>query len=154
MGLEAKITYVAGVRFDVTVRGHTIVCDQPSENAGTDLGMTPPELLLASLGSCAAYYAIEYLRARNISTTGVSVAVTARKAQKPPRLTDFTIMLSIPDFIEQRNRDGVLRAVKACLIHNTLLHCPTIEIEIESKTLAPPQHGSECTGACSGIGTD
>lgn len=133
MGLEAKITYVAGVRFDVTVRGHTIVCDQPRENAGTDLGMTPPELLLASLGSCAAYYAVEYLRARNLSTTGVTIAVTAEKVQQPPRLTNFAIMLNIPELADQRHRNGVLRAVKTCLVHNTLIHSPTIRVEIDGK---------------------
>ena len=41
------------------MRDDTIVCDQPLDNGGTDAGITPPEFLLGSLGTCAAFYAIE-----------------------------------------------------------------------------------------------
>lgn len=146
MGLETKITYVDGVRFEITARGHEIVSDQPPENRGTDAGMTPPELMLASLGSCAAYYAVEYLRARNMAATGLTVTVTAEKAQKPARLTNFRIALSMPGLEDQRYRDGVLRAAKSCLIHNTLIHPPTVEIEIEGKNSEVDQHEPELAG--------
>jgi putative redox protein len=132
MRLESKITYLGGARFRAVARGHELTSDQPSENGGGDSGMTPPELLLASLGSCAAYYAAEYLRTRNIPATGLTVSVTAEKAQKPARLTPFKIRLSIPGLDEQRHREGVLRAVKSCLIHNTLLHAPAIEFALRA----------------------
>jgi putative redox protein len=96
MGLETKIVYVDGVRFQVVARNHEITSDQPFENSGTDVGMTPPELLLASLGSCAGYYAAEYFRTRSIPAAGLTVSVTAQKAQKPARLTDFRISLTVP----------------------------------------------------------
>lgn len=38
----------------ITSRGHTIIADEPEANGGTDTGMTPKELLLASLSSCTA----------------------------------------------------------------------------------------------------
>jgi len=146
MGLETKITYVDGVRFQVVARKHEIASDQPVENGGTDGGMTPPELLLASLGSCAAYYAAEYLRARGIPITGLTVIVTAQKAQKPARLTDFKIGLSVPGVDDQRHRDGILRAAKSCLIHNTLTHAPMIEIELEGKDAEADQRQPELAG--------
>jgi uncharacterized OsmC-like protein len=141
MGLETKITYLDGVRFHVTARGHEIVSDQPPENCGTDGGMTPPELMLASLGSCAAYYAAEYLRARKIPITGLSVTVTAEKEMKPARLTNFRVALSIPGLSSPRHQDGILRAAKNCLIHNTLLHSPVISIELEGENVEI-KHGS------------
>jgi putative redox protein len=137
MGLETKIVYVDGVRFQVVARNHEITSDQPFENSGTDAGMTPPELLLASLGSCAGYYAAEYLRARSIPAAGLTVSVCAQKAQKPARLTDFRISVSVPGVDDQRHRDGILRAAKSCLIHNTLTYAATIEIEVENKNAVP-----------------
>lgn len=132
MGLETKITYLDKVRFHVTARDHEVTSDQPLENGGTDGGMTPPELLLASLGSCAAHYAVEYLRARKMPTDGLTVTVTAAKAQKPARLTNFRIGLSVPGLDDPRHREGILRAAKNCLIHNTLLHAPAIDVDLES----------------------
>ena len=48
--MEVTITHLDEVRFAIQSRSHTILCDQPAENGGEDSGMTPPELLLASLG--------------------------------------------------------------------------------------------------------
>ena len=77
--MEVKITHLDHVKFAIQARSHSIVCDQPAENGGEDSGMTPPELLLASLGSCAAFYAVQYLKTRNLAETGVEVSVTAEK---------------------------------------------------------------------------
>lgn len=92
MAIETTITWEDGVRFRVNARGHEIVCDQPAENGGADEGMTPLELLLASLGTCAAYYAAEYLRARSLPAADLTAAVSAEKAQGPTRLTSFRVV--------------------------------------------------------------
>ena len=125
--MEATVEYLDGVKFNIAVRGHRLLCDQPLENKGTDAGIAPPELMLASLGSCAAYYALEYLRARSLPAAGLSVHVHAEKLKQPARLGDFRIEVETPP-LEPRHQEGVLRAVKSCLIHNTLLHPPAIEV--------------------------
>ena len=53
------IKHLDHVNFAIQTRSHTILCDQPAENGGDDAGMTPPESMLASLGSCAAFYAAQ-----------------------------------------------------------------------------------------------
>ena len=58
LSMEVKVSHLDGVKFAIQARSHAIVCDQPPDNGGEDTGMTPPELLLASLGSCAAFYAV------------------------------------------------------------------------------------------------
>lgn len=104
------------------------------ELAGGDAGMAPPEFLLASLGACAAYYAAQYLQARSLPVEGLDVHVTAEKASRPARIGFFRIEVTTPE-LEPRHQDGVLRAVKSCLIHNTLLQPPSIETVV--RTAAP-----------------
>ncbi|MGD0015754.1 MAG: OsmC family protein [Bryobacteraceae bacterium] len=125
--MEATIRYVDGVKFEAEARGHRVISDQPAANRGTDAGMTPPEFLLTSLGTCAGFYAVEYLRARSLPVDGLSVRVTADKAAAPARLSSFRIELSVPGLAEERHREGVLRAVKSCLVHSTLLNPPEVE---------------------------
>lgn len=96
--------------------------------------MTPPEFLLTSLGTCAAFYAVEYLRARSLAAEGLTVRVTAEKASGPARVDSFRIEINVPGLADERHREGVLRAAKACLIHNTLLHPPTIETVVMGET--------------------
>lgn len=133
--METLIEYLGGVKFEASSRGHKVICDQPMDNGGADHGMTPPEFLLASLGTCAGFYAAQYLRTRNLSTEGLRVRVVAEKAAGPARLGKFRIEVNAPGAeVEARHREGVLRAVKSCLVHNTLIHAPAIELTLNAET--------------------
>lgn len=130
--MEVIAEFLGGVKFQVQARGHKIICDQPAENGGADAGMTPPELLLASLATCAAYYAAEYLKARQLPADELKVRVSAEKAQQPARLGSFRIEITAPG-LEERHRAGIVRAAKACLIHNTLLGHPQIDVVLNEQ---------------------
>ena len=129
--MRTSVDYLGGLRFEVTTRGHRIITDQPLENGGSDTGMTPPELLLASLGSCVGHYAAEYLRARSLPAEGLKISVEAEKALTPARLSLFRIRVDVPQ-VGSTHRDSLLRTVKHCLIHNTLLRPADIEVEVET----------------------
>jgi putative redox protein len=134
--MEISVEHLGGVQFEIKARQHTIVCDQPPENGGYDEGMTPPELLLASLGSCAGFYAVMYLKEHKLSTEGTRVHVCAEKAKNPARMEDFRITVDVPaDFTEDQKK-GIEDAVHHCLIHNTLLNPPKISLEVKSAALA------------------
>jgi putative redox protein len=133
--MNVTIRHLDGVRFSAEARGHQIVVDQPRDNKGEDTGMTPPELLLASLGSCAAYYALEYLRARQLPTNGVSVQVEAEKAKAPARLGRFTVRVYVPE-LDARHQEGIQRAIRGCIVHNTLHGHPEIDVALEMPVAA------------------
>ncbi len=141
--MEVKVSQVEGVKFSIQSRSHTIVCDQPVENKGSDAGMTPPELLLASLASCAAFYAAEYLRTRNLAQSGVAVSVTAEKLLKPARLGHFRIRVESPVCLTTEQHDAMMRSVHHCLVHNTLMSPPDIQIEIAEASSREPIGSSQ-----------
>jgi putative redox protein len=124
--MEIRIHYNGGVGFTAGARGHRVLCDQPASNGGTDTGMTPPELLLASLGTCAAYYAAQYLE----------VGVSAEKELRPARLARFRIDVTAPG-LPPDHEPGLLRAVNACLIKNTLAQPPVIETLVRTADGVP-----------------
>ena len=128
--MELKVTQLDGVKFAVQARSHTIISDQPVDNCGTDEGMTPPELLLASLGSCAAFYAVQYLKTRNLADSGVEVTVSAEKLKQPGRLGNFRINVVSPVELNEEQAEPLVRSVHHCTIHNTLLSAPNIEIDL------------------------
>lgn len=133
--MEANISYLGVSKFAVEARGHRVICDQPAENGGGGEGMTPPESLLASPGTCAGFYAAQYLRAPSLPAEGLAVRVSARKEKPPARLASFRIEVRLPP-VDERHRDGVTRAVKSCLIHHTLLHPPEMDIAVEMEVPA------------------
>jgi uncharacterized OsmC-like protein len=124
--MEVTIQHLGDVKFEASARGHRVICDQPPDNGGSDTGMTPPEYLLVSLGTCAGFYAAQYMKVRSLAHQSLEVKVSAEKATQPARLGQFRIEVIVPG-LDPQHQAGVLRAVKACLIHNTLLHAPAIE---------------------------
>jgi uncharacterized OsmC-like protein len=130
--IEVNVEHLGAVKFEVKARKHTIACDQPPENGGLDEAMTPPELLLASLGTCAGFYAAQYLKKFNLPTEAIRVRVTADKEKGPARLDNFRIEVEVAAELSAEHRAGVERSVDHCLIHNTLLNPPKIALEIKS----------------------
>ena len=133
--MEVTAKFLHGSKFEVQARTHRVICDQPADNGGSDSGMTPPEFLLTSLASCAAYYAAQYLKARHLPAEDLQVRVSAEKAQQPARLDRFKIEVETHG-LDQRHQEGILRAAKACLIHNTLLGQPSIEVVVHEAGVA------------------
>jgi putative redox protein len=134
--MEITVEHLGAVQFEIRSRQHKVISDQPAENNGHDEGMTPPELLLASLGSCAAYYAVDYLKRNKIEREGVKARVTAEKVKGPFRLDNFKIEVEVPGDLEENQVKGLEDAVHRCLIHNTLLSPPKIEVAIQAAVAA------------------
>ncbi|HUJ51141.1 MAG TPA: OsmC family protein [Bryobacteraceae bacterium] len=129
--MEVNVRYLGGKKFEMSARGHQVVADQPFDDDGTDAAMTPTELFLSGLGACAAYYAEEYLRARALPYEGLEVRLSADKGDKPARITKLQMEVIAPG-LTRRHRDGILRAVDACLLENTLHKPPEIEVKVSS----------------------
>jgi putative redox protein len=137
--MEVKIYHLGGVKFAAQTRGHRVVSDQPATNGGSDNGMTPPELLLASLGTCAGFYAAQYFRNHALSCPELEIVVSAEKAKQPARVGSFAIDVTAPG-IAAEHEAGLLRAVHGCLIHNTLLNTPSIETRVHCGTAAEARY--------------
>ena len=133
--MEVTIEHLGAVQFEIKARSHSIVSDQPLTHGGHDEGMTPPELLLASLGSCAAFYAAQYLRKHKLAQQGTTVRISAEKLEEPARVGEFHIDVSSPIELDERHRAGMEQAVHHWLIHNTLLSPPKIDIQIHAPLL-------------------
>ena len=138
--MEVSIEHLGGVQFEVKAREHRLVSDQPEEAGGNNDGMTPPELMLASLGSCAAYYAVDYLKRKNLLVDGTRVRVTADKIKpmirpgQPPtgaRLDNFQIEVEVSRELTDEQHAGLENAVHNCLIHNTLLTPPRVTMALK-----------------------
>ena len=134
--MEVEILHLGGVKFEATARGHRVICDQPAGNGGLDSGMTPPEYLLVSLGTCAGFYAAQYLKTRSLPADGLRIKVTAEKATQPARIGHIQVAVTTAE-LDPKDQAGILRAVKSCLIHATLLNAPVVDIVLNAPVGVP-----------------
>jgi putative redox protein len=129
--MEVQVTYLGQKKFEVVARNHQIVSDQPVESGGANDGMSPPELFLAGLGSCAAYYAIQYLETRALPTDGLNVHVSGVTADHPSRIASIRVTVLVPGS-DDHDHVGLSRAMRACLIHRTLEKPPAVDFQFLS----------------------
>ena len=77
---QMDIEYKGGFEFVARSRDHILTIDLPAESKGSDRGMTPPELLVASLASCVGMYALFYCHAQEVPTEGMKIVASYEDA--------------------------------------------------------------------------
>ena len=128
--MEVRVKYEDGTKFTAEARTHQFNIDQPKEKGGSDSGMKPLEVFLASLGSCIPVYAKKYCKDTNVDTSGLSVEVDAELGpDRPFMLKDIKIKIILNKDLGPR-KESLLKFVKNCPIHNTIMGNPNIEITI------------------------
>jgi len=125
--LEISLQHGGGARFTARARHHRTILDQPAEDGATDQGMTPAELLLASLGGCVGQYVAQYLNVRGLSSDGLRVRVTAQPAAQVLRLRDFAIEVTAPGLSERELR-ALEKSFPAGLVQNAICFENTVRI--------------------------
>jgi len=124
------ITHEGGMRFAARVRSHIVVTDQPERAGGQDSGMTPVELLGASLGSCIALYVQQFCHARGLQYEGMQVEVEQRSERNPSRVGEFVVRVVMPTDLPGHYLEMLERVVRSCRAHNTLAGGAAMNIEI------------------------
>lgn len=124
-------SYVGGESYAATTRGHAVLTDQPATADGGDTGMTPVELLVAALCSCAAFYAGRYLDRHGLGRDGLQVtAGFVMATEAPARVRGITLEIQVPDGVPPERQAALLAVVSHCTVHNTLRQAPDVAIEL------------------------
>ena len=93
-------------------------------------GMTPPDTLLASLGSCVGVYIRKYADGAKLDLKKFELTVEAEFDKTPPvcfRRIKIDIDIRHSD-LDERRKKALLEFVKNCPVHNTLKSRPAVEI--------------------------
>ena len=123
-------TYQGDLLFETHMGNHNIQIDVPASMGGSDRGPTPPELFIASLGSCIGAFAANYCQKAGIDTTDMSVDLSFEKVLDPVRLVDLKATVRLPHGDCERRQKAILRVAEHCPVHETITALEGIEIEL------------------------
>ncbi len=115
-----KISLIEKVKFQAECRNHKVISDQPVDDGGSDSGMSPVELLVASLGTCIGYNVSVFCQRRKISAEGLKVELDWEYAENPHRIGSIEARITLPIRLDEKDRAGLLRMARGCTVHNTL----------------------------------
>ncbi|MDD4956410.1 MAG: OsmC family protein [Candidatus Omnitrophica bacterium] len=128
MGME--ISFRGGKKFEVRTRGHELTVDLSPEKGGSDEGMTPPELFIASLGTCIGVYAVSYLNTAGIDPAALKMDVDWSESEDHKKISSIKVMVGLAGTELGGRKKALMAAMDKCLIHNTLREHPSVEVII------------------------
>jgi putative redox protein len=116
-------------------RGHTVTCDLPEAQGGTNSGPTPLELAVMALAGCGVIIYADVCKASKIDPGQIEINVEAQKTPNSPVLSDVTMKVNI----KSKARQGLVEAAW----RRTEAHCPVLyvykepiplKVEVDIKT--------------------
>ena len=132
VGQGMDVRFVAGEAYEVAVRGHRLVVDQPADAGGQDSAPTPTELFVASLATCVAFYAGRYLTRHGYSREGLAVSVGYDMAtDRPARVSGVRLTVRVPDGLPPQRWAALRAVVSHCTVHNSLAVPPSVTIDLQ-----------------------
>lgn len=123
-----NVTFLEGVQVNANVDGFDILTDQPETNGGSNSAPNPYYLFLASLATCAGFFAQRFCREREIATEGLGLALDMERDQATHTTTKITMALKLPEGFPEKYKKAILRAADQCAVKRTLENPPEIEM--------------------------
>lgn len=128
----AKIVtnYKGDMLFESVIGNHKVQIDVPASMGGDDRGPMPPQLFVASLGSCIGAFVAQYCEKNGIDDEGMQVEITFDKAADPTRLVDLKATVKLPNGDCGKRVKAIERVAEHCPVHSTISTMRGLEIEI------------------------
>lgn len=123
-----EITFPGGVQVNALYKGFEIATDQPQASGGLNSAPSPFDFFLASLGTCAGFFALRFCQQRELPTAGMRLQLTSERNQDTKRLDRVAITLHLPDGFPEKYRSAIIRATDQCAVKKALLDPPEIEL--------------------------
>lgn len=126
--MEMTIEFPGGKRVDALWKGHRIQTDQPEKSGGTNSASAPFDLFLASIATCAGYYAHQFCHQRGLATDQMAVRMQVERDEERGRIGALRIEVDLPPDFPSKYREAILRAVDQCAVKRHIVEPPTIDV--------------------------
>ena len=119
MATQIKIKNLPeGYQSIITNGKHTIIGDEPVNSKGTDLGLSPSELVLSGLALCKVATVRYIARQKGWEIGEVKAELDQEVERYPSSLkTNIGVKISIEGNLNNEQRDELLKQADRCYIH-------------------------------------
>lgn len=130
MTQKIQLVWKGDFRFDGVARGNAVT----RIDGNSDSGTAPVDLLLESVGACAAIDVVDILRKSRQEVQGMAVEVEATRREEPPRYVkrlDFRFRIKGPVDQTKAERAVDLSLEKYCSVFHSLRMDIMLDIDVK-----------------------
>jgi putative redox protein len=126
-----EVSFPAGAKITTQIGDHTIVTDQPVTNGGENSAPSPFDLFLASLATCAGFYAAAFCQKRGISMQGFGLRMHCQKSEGSKLYDHIAFEVTLPPGFPEDQIKALSRSIDLCTVRQHILHSPAFEIQVQ-----------------------
>jgi putative redox protein len=126
--MDMTITFPGGVRVDAGAGPYTIRTDQPPQGGGEGSAPAPFTLFLASIGTCAGIYVLNFCQHRGIPTDGIRLVQRTERNPASGLVGKVSLDIEVPADFPAKYRDALVRAADQCAVKKHLEHPPAFDV--------------------------
>jgi len=118
--IESATAFIGHTQYQTIVNsgGHGLITDEPLKANGSNTGMNPFSLLLASLASCTAITLRMYIDRKMWPIEEIKADIEMYKTSSGTRIET---KLSFKGEVNDEQRDRLLKIANACPVHKILI---------------------------------
>ena len=133
MNKTIKVSFPGGKRVDAKIGDLVIKTDQSIKNGGEGSAPEPFQLFLASIATCAGFYALEFCQARKLATEGMALSMTCDFDPDIKRYKKMTFELKLPDEFPKKFEAAIIRSMDLCAVKKHIINAPEFAIKTGSQ---------------------
>ncbi len=126
--MDFEITFPGGARVDARYGEKIVQTDQPPDGGGNGSAPSPFALFLASIGTCAGIYALNFCRQRNIPTEDMRLIQRHETDPSNGMIRRVQIDIELPPDFPQQYLEALVRAADICAVKKHLANPPEIQV--------------------------
>ena len=125
-----EITFEGGKKVVAEHRGQRIVTDQPKGSGGDGSAPAPFDLFLASLGTCAGFYVLDFCQARDLPTDGIKLTQDITFDSTVRRITRIDQKIHLPAGFPEKYEAALVRSAALCAVKKHLANAPELDVQV------------------------
>jgi len=130
MGQEMEISFPGGKKVYAGYDGFTIQTDQSAKDGGDNSAPTPSDLFFASLGTCAALYALRFCESRKIDTEKLKVNLELQSNEKTYMVEKIIFRINLPPEFPEKYTSALIKSMNLCYVKKHLEQPPQFEFDV------------------------
>jgi putative redox protein len=125
--MDLVVTFPGGKKVDAEYGGYVVRTDQPVAGGGQGTAPSPFLYCLAAMGTCAGFYVLSYLQARDLPTEGVRI-IQSHEANEKGKLIKIGMTVELPPEIDEKHHKPIVRSAEQCTVKKLIEERPSFEI--------------------------
>ncbi len=126
--MDMEIYFPGNKKVSADYRGFTIETDQPVGAGGDGSAPAPFDLFLASLGTCAGIYVLQFLKQRDLPTEGAGLGMSMERDPETHLVSKVKMEIRLPAGFPEKYTPAVIRAAELCAVKRHLEQPPAFEM--------------------------